>query len=70
MDRNLQYMGRKHLNPWSGSQEPVDRNLTARGLIGKVEGQARKSLWIEIFLQQFLGACIAGQARKSLWIEM
>ena len=32
-------------------------------------GQARKSLWIETFLDGEYGAKVFGQARKSLWIE-
>ena len=34
-----------------------------------LNGQARKSLWIETFLNLTVTRSPSGQARKSLWIE-
>ena len=38
-------------------------------LMQTIQGQARKSLWIETCMLNSQGETVIGQARKSLWIE-
>ena len=47
----------------------MDRNISDDDIKEVIEGQARKSLWIETLLMRSLKYLNRGQARKSLWIE-